>query len=125
MTSKDASKSEKSCPSLLLYFERVSRLMILNLETEKAVDSGKRLGIVSGYSQLRTALGILGLIGDLAFQLLHGLTWRHGGMDKHRNGKITLGKPYSDHCQMLSDSVLASRIGGFIALYLDGAAVSE
>ena len=100
--------------------------MILNLKTEKAVDSGKRLGIVSGYSQLRTALGILGLIGDIAFQLLHGVyTWRHVGMDKHRNRKITLGKPYSDHCQMLSDSVLASRIGGFIALYLDGAAVSE
>ena len=36
--------------------------MILNLETEKAVDSSKRLGIVSGYSQLRTTLGILGLI---------------------------------------------------------------
>jgi hypothetical protein len=58
---------------LLLYFERVSRLMILNLETEKAVDSSKRLGIVSGYSQLRPVLGILSFICDLAFQLLHGL----------------------------------------------------
>src|SRR5271165_1179750 len=46
--------------------------MILNLETEKIVDSSKRLGIVSGYSQLRTTLGILGLIGDLTLQLLHG-----------------------------------------------------
>jgi hypothetical protein len=27
--------------------------MILDLEAEKAVDSNKRLGIVSGYSQLR------------------------------------------------------------------------
>ena len=40
---------------LLLYFERVSRLMIQDLETEKAVDSSKCLGIVSGHSQLRTA----------------------------------------------------------------------
>ena len=40
---------------LLLHFEGVSRLMILNLETEKAVDSSKRLGIVSGYAQLRAA----------------------------------------------------------------------
>jgi hypothetical protein len=63
--------------------------MILNLETEKTVDSSKRLGNVSGYSQLRTTLGILGFIGDLTFQLLHGLyTWWHRGMDKHRNGKI-------------------------------------
>jgi len=54
--------------------------MILNLEAEKTVDSSKRLGIVSGYSQLRTTLGILGLIGDLTFQLLHGLyTWWHRG----------------------------------------------
>ena len=67
--------------------------MILNLETEKAVDSSKRLGIVSGDTHLRTALGILGLISDLAFQLLHGLyTWRHSGMDKHRNGKIAFGE---------------------------------
>ena len=86
--------------------------MILNLETEKAVDSSKRLGIVSGYSQLRASLGILGLIGDLAFQLLHSLyTWRHRGMDKHRNGKIALGKLCCDHRQMLTDSLLASRIG--------------
>ena len=100
--------------------------MILNLETEKVVNSSKRLGILSGYSQLRTALGILGLIGDLAFQLLHSLyTWRHPGMDKHRNGKIALGKLYCDHCQMLADSVLASRIGGLIALYLDSAPVSQ
>ena len=100
--------------------------MILNLETEKAVDSSKRLGIVSGYSQLRTALSTLGLIGDLAFQLLHGLyTWRHGGVDKHRNGKIALGKLYCDHRQMLADSVLASRIGDLVALYLDSAAISQ
>ena len=100
--------------------------MILNLETEKAVDSSKCLGIVSGYSQLRTTLGILGLIGDLAFQLFHGLyTWRHRGMDKHRNGKIALGKLYCDHRQMLTDSLLASRIGGLVALYLDSATVSQ
>jgi len=36
--------------ALLLYFERVSRLMILNLEAEKAVDSSKCLGVVSGHS---------------------------------------------------------------------------
>ena len=58
---------------LLLYFEGVSGMMISDLEAEKAVDSSKCLGIVSGHSQLRTALGILGLIGDLAFQPLHGL----------------------------------------------------
>ena len=72
--------------------------MILNLETEKVVDSSKRLGIVSGYSQLRTALGILDLIGDLAFPLLHSLyTWRHRGMDKHRNGKIAFRLALSKH----------------------------
>jgi hypothetical protein len=100
--------------------------MILNLETEKAVDSSKRLGIVSGYPQLRTALGVLGLIGDLGFQSLDGLyAWRHRGMDEHRNGKIALGELYCDHRQMLADSVLASRIGGLVALYLDSAAVSK
>ena len=100
--------------------------MILNLETEKAVDSSKRLGIVSGYSQLRTTLGILGLIGDLAFQLLHGLyTWRHRGMDKHRNGKIALGELYRDHRQMLTNSLLANRIGGPVGFYLDCTAVSQ
>ena len=67
--------------------------MILNLETEKAVDSSKCLGIVSGYPQLRPELGILGFICDLTVQLLHGLyTWWHRGMDKHRNGEIALGK---------------------------------
>ena len=100
--------------------------MILNLETEKAVDSSKRLGIVSGYSQLRPPLGILGFICDLAFQLLHGLyAWRHGGMDKHRNSKIAWGKLYCDHRQMLADSLLASLIGRLVALYLDSAAVSQ
>ena len=100
--------------------------MILNLETEKAVDSSKRLGIVSGYSQLRTTLGILGLIGDLAFQLLHSLyTWRHRGMDKHRNGEIALGKLCCDHRQMLADRLLASRIGGLVRFYLDCTAVSQ
>jgi hypothetical protein len=48
---------------LLLYFEGISRLMILDLEAEKAVDSSKRL-VMSGYSQLRTGLGIFGLIGE-------------------------------------------------------------
>src|SRR5271166_4464962 len=112
--------------ALLLYFERVSGLMILNLEAEKAVDSSKCLGIVSSYVQLRTARGVFGLIGYLAFQPLHGLyTWRHRGMDKHRNGKIAFGKLHRDHRQMLADSVLASRIGGLVALYLDRAAVSQ
>ena len=100
--------------------------MIVDLEPEKAVDRGKRLGIVSGHSQLRTALGILGLICDLAFQPLHGLhAWRDRGMDKHRNGKIALGKLYCDHRQMLTDSLLASRIGGLVALYLDSATVGQ
>jgi hypothetical protein len=34
---------------LLLLFEGVSRSMILNLEAEKAVDSSKRFGVLSGY----------------------------------------------------------------------------
>jgi hypothetical protein len=100
--------------------------MILNLETEKAVDSSKPLGIVSGYSQLRATLGILGLIGDFAFQLLHSLyTWRYRGMDKHRNGKIALGELYCNHRQMLTDSLLASCIGGLVTLYLDSTTVSQ
>ena len=111
---------------LLLYFEGVSRLMIVNLEAEKAVDSSKCLGIVSGHSQLRTALGILGLICDFAFQPLHRLyAWRHRGMDKHRNGKIALGELYCNHRQMLTDSLLASCIGGLVALYLDSTTVSQ
>ena len=77
---------------LLLNFEAVSGPMIANLEAEKAVDSGKSLGIVSGDPQLRTALGILSIICDFAFQPLYGLyTRRVCGMDKHRNGKIALG----------------------------------
>jgi len=111
---------------LLFHFEGVSRLMILDLEAEKTVDSSKRLGIVSDYAQLRSAHGILGLIGDLAFQLVHGLyTWRHSGMDKHWNSKIALRKLYCDHRQMLTDSLLASCIGGLVALYLDSTAVSQ
>ena len=100
--------------------------MILNLEKEKAVDSSKRFGIVSGYSQLRTALGILGLIGNLAFQLLHGLyTWGQGGMDKHRNGKIALGELYRNHCQMLPNGLLANCIGGPGNFYFDCTAVGQ
>ena len=100
--------------------------MISDLEAEKAVDSSKCLGIVSGYSQLRTTLGILGLIGDLAFQLLHSLyTWRHRGMDKHRNGEIALGELCRDHCQMLTNGLLANCIGGSVRFYLDCAAVSQ
>jgi hypothetical protein len=111
---------------LFLYFEGVSRLVIVNLEAEKAVDSSKRLGIMSGYSQLRTTLGILGLINDLVFQPLHGLyTWRHRGMDKHRNGKIALGELYCDHRQMLTDTLLTSCIRGLVALYLNSTTVSQ
>jgi hypothetical protein len=111
---------------LLLYFEGVSGMMISDLEAEKAVDSSKCLGIVSGHSQLRTALGILGLKCDFAFQPLHGLhARRYRGMDKHRNGKIALGKLYCDHHQMLVNSLLSSCIGGLVALYLDSATVSQ
>jgi hypothetical protein len=100
--------------------------MIVDLESEKSVDSSKRLGIVSGYSQLRTALGILGLICDLAFQSLHCLyAWRHRGVDKHRNSKIALRELYRDHRQMPTDGLLANCIGGLVALDLDSAPVSE
>ncbi len=100
--------------------------MVVDLEAEKAVDSSKCLGIVSGHSQLRTELGILGLICDLAFQPLHSLyAWRHRGKDKHRNGEIAFGKLYCDHRQMLADSLLAGRIGGPVSFYLDCAAVSQ
>src|SRR6516165_7664837 len=100
--------------------------MIPDLEAEKAVDSSKRLGVVSGYSQLCSVIGILGLICDLAFQSLHVLyAWRGRGVDKHRNGKVALGKLYCDHRQMLSDSLLASGISGLVALNLDSTAVSQ
>ncbi len=100
--------------------------MIVDLEAEKTVDSIKCLGIVSGHSQSRTALRILGNIGDPAFQPLHDLyAWRQRGMDKHRNGKIAFRELYGDHRQMLADSLLASRIGGLVALYLDRAAVDQ
>ena len=111
---------------LLLYFEGVSRLMVVDLEAEKAVDSSKCLGIVSGHSQLRTELGILGLICDLAFQPLHSLyAWRHRGMDKHRNGEIALGELCRNHCQMLTNGLLANCIGGPVRFYLDCTAVSQ
>ena len=107
-----------------MYFEGVSCQMNLDLEAEKAVDSSKRLGLASGYSQLCAVLGILGLIRDLAFQSLHVLyAWRDRGMDKHRNGKIALGKLYCDHRQMLADSLLASCIGRLVALNLNDTAV--
>jgi hypothetical protein len=100
--------------------------MILNLEAKKAVDSSKRVSIVSGYTELCSVDGIFGLIGDIAFQPLHGFyTWRHGSMDKHRNSKIALGKLYCDHCQMLTDCLLASCISRLVALYLDSTAVSQ
>jgi hypothetical protein len=100
--------------------------MILDLEAEKSVNSSKRLGIASGYSHLRTAVGIFGLICDFDCQPFHVLyAWWHRGMDKHRNGKIALRKHYCDHRQMLADSLLASPIGGLVALYLDSAAVGQ
>jgi len=40
--------------------------MILDLEAEKAVDSGKRLRVVSGYPELCAVRGVLGPIGDFA-----------------------------------------------------------
>jgi hypothetical protein len=46
-------------------------------------------------------------------------------MDKHRNGKIAFRKLYCDHRQVLADSLLTSRIGGLVALYLDRAAVDQ
>src|SRR5215471_3124 len=99
--------------------------MILDLEDEKVVDSSKRLGVVSGYSQLCAVLGILGLICDLAFQSLHVLyTGRNRGMDKHRNGEVAFGKLHCNHGQMLTDSLLASSITGLVALNLDRTAVS-
>ena len=100
--------------------------MIVDLEAEKAVDSSKRLGLVSGYSQLCAALGILGLICDLAFQSLHFLyAWRDRGVDKHGNVEVALGKLYCNHRQMLADSLLASRISGLVTLNLDSTAVSQ
>ena len=94
--------------------------MIVDLEAEKTVDTSKCLGIVSGHSQLRTALRILGIICDCVFQPLHDhYAWRRRGKDKHRNGKIAFRKLYCDHRQVLADSPLASRIGGLVALYLD------
>jgi hypothetical protein len=68
---------EAPCRNLLLLFEKISRLMILDLEAEKAVGSGKRLRVVSGYAELCAVRGVVGPVGDLAFQLLHGLyAWR-------------------------------------------------
>jgi hypothetical protein len=47
--------------------------MIMDLEDEKVVDSSQRLDVVSGYSQLCTVLGILGLICDLMRSSAPGL----------------------------------------------------
>jgi hypothetical protein len=111
---------------LLLYLEGISSLMILDLEAKKSVNSNKRLGIVSGYSQLRTVFGIFGLICDFDFQPFHVLyAWWHRGMDEHRNGKIALRKHYCDHRQMLTDSLLTSCIRRLVALYLDSTTVRQ
>ena len=100
--------------------------MILDLEAEKAVDSGKRLRVVSGYPELCAVRGVLGPVGDLAFQLLHGLhAWRDSGVNKHRYIKIALGEFYGNHRQMLTNSLLASSIRRFIALYFDSTAVCQ
>ena len=109
-----------------MFFEGISRLMILDLEAEKAVDSGKRLRVVSGYPELCAVRGVLGPVGDLAFQLLHGLhAWRDSGVNKHRYIKIALGEFYGNHRQMLTNSLLASSIRRFIALYFDSTAVCQ
>lgn len=111
---------------LLLYLEGISSPMILDLEAEKTVDSSKCLGIASGYSHLRTAVGIFGFICDLAFQPLHVLyAWWHRGMDKYRNGKIASRKHYCDHRQMLTDSLTTSCIRRFVASYLDSTTVRQ
>jgi len=100
--------------------------VIADLEDKKAVDSSKRLSIMSGYSQLCTALGVLCLIRDLALLIAScPLSRRNRGMNKHRNGKVTLGKLCCDHQQVLTDSVLSRRIGCLIALNFYGTAVSQ
>jgi len=100
--------------------------MVLDLESEKAVDGSNRLGVVRGYSQLRTILSILGSVCDLAFQSLHVLyAWRDRGVDKHRNGKVALGKLYCDHRQVLTDGLSGCGIRDLIALNLNSAAVRQ
>src|SRR5215467_14706126 len=89
--------------------------MVLDLESEKAVDSSNGLGVVSGHPQLRTILGVLGFVCDLAFQSLHVLyAWRDRGVDKHRNAKVALGKLSCDHSQVTKNSVFGSGIRGLI-----------
>jgi hypothetical protein len=45
-----------------LHFDGVFSLVIADLEAYKAVDSSKRLSIMSGYSQLCNVLGVLCLV---------------------------------------------------------------
>jgi hypothetical protein len=111
---------------LLLHFQRISSLMILDLEAEKAMDSRKCFGVVSGYPQLCTMLSILCLIRDLALQSLHVLYSRWiRGMYKHPNGKVTLGELHCDHRQVLADSLLACRISGVVTLYLNSTTIRK
>ena len=63
----------ESPTATILHFERVSRLLILDLEAEKAVDGSKRFGILSPNASLGVASCIFGLVGDLAFHPLHRL----------------------------------------------------
>jgi hypothetical protein len=94
--------------------------MILNLEMEKVVNSRKRLGVVGGYSRLCAMLNLVCLVCDLVFHLLHVLySWRNSGVNEHGNGKVTLGELYCDHRQVPTDNLLACRISGLVALYLD------
>ena len=46
-------------------------------------------------------------------------------MDEHRDGEIALGKPDRDHRQMLTNSRLAFRISGFVAVNLNSTTVSK
>src|SRR6516165_5906298 len=46
-------------------------------------------------------------------------------MDEHRYSKIALGKPNRDHRQMLTNSLLAFRVSGFVAVNLNSTTVSK
>lgn len=72
--------------ALFWEFQRVSRLVILDLESQKIMNRPNSGRVFSGDTDFRTAGRVLDQVGDFHLELFHGLcTWRYPLVDKPRN----------------------------------------
>jgi hypothetical protein len=111
---------------LLFHFERVSRLMILDLEPQKIMNGPDGVGIGRSDTNFRTSPGVPNQVGDFFVEPFHRL---HPGrcrcVDKDRNGKVALGKSLRDHTKMITNGFLAIVVGCVITRDFDRSSVGK